>query len=651
MNKREYRLTHLERQSLRAVVLLALLSFLFNAPYLCAQTSSNGAARAELARQRRPFNTQNPNEDPATVGSFVDAAKSGRLDVVNLYVAAGINVNAPDKRGEIHSTALLNAIVSHQPKTALYLLARGADPNLANSDGVTPLSLATRAGIDSSNGRLREDYPELIDALIARGANIDARDGNGGTPLMEAALAGSVRASEILMNKGANINARTGSGESALLYTANPAVASFLLERGADPNVTDDEGRTPLMNVVKRGWLEVVRPALIEGYPELIRALLDKGANVNAQDKTGTTALMEAAANGDIDTVELLLAHGANLVLKNAGGETAFDIAVKNTRGAVVKAFIENGYPLTAKQRLKYYLARFAYGLALIFPALFLASIAALYFYSRRELKKPLGKTRGRITGRDNLPRLAPLKCDNCGGGIPLKLENMHCPYCGTPARTPDDYKETLTARAEAAAALQRAVAQWRRASFFTATPVRWFFWAIGFAWLAVTGVGAFNEFGRSLFSGHGFWFISALLGAVGLPFFSLSYASYLEDVRKRLPVIPEIGKNVGTAEVADCFSCGATIAYEAGQLVTSCGYCGGEIYRVALARRTREAATEEKERASLSLYTAMVEVAQRREELLVNLLFTPFYLPVLLYMAPVGAILILALLALLGSC
>ncbi|MCA1850748.1 MAG: hypothetical protein LC672_06795 [Acidobacteria bacterium] len=115
--------------------------------------------------------------------------------------------------------------------------------------------------------------------------------------------------------------------------------------------------------------------------------------------------------------------------------------------------------------------------------------------------------------------------------------------------------------------------------------------------------------------------------------------------------MIPEIGKNVGTAEVADCFSCGATVAYEAGQLVTSCGYCGGEIYRVALARRAREVATEEKEQASLSLYNAMVEVAKRREELLANLMMTPFYLPVLLYIAPAGAIICLILLALLDSC
>ena len=51
----------------------------------------------------------------------------------------------------------------------------------------------------------------------------------------------------------------------------------------------------------------------------------------------------------------------------------------------------------------------------------------------------------------------------------------------------------------------------------------------------------------------------------------------------------------------------GAAVAYEVGQLVTGCGYCGGEIYRVALARRTRKVATEEKEQASLPLDDAMV--------------------------------------------
>ncbi|MCA1850747.1 MAG: ankyrin repeat domain-containing protein, partial [Acidobacteria bacterium] len=217
----------------------------------------------------------------------------------------------------------------------LYLLAQGADPNLANSDGVAPLSLATRAGVDNSSGRLRDGYPELIDTLIA------------------------------------------------------------------------------------------------------------KGANVNAQDRTGTTALMEAAANGDADTVRLLLAHGANPLLRNAGGETAFDIAAKNRRGAAVTAFIEKGYPLTTRQRLKYYFARFAYGLARFFPLLFLSSIAAIYFYSKWELKKPVPEKRA-AGGGDDLPRLAPLKCDNCGGGIPLKLEGMHCPYCSTPVRTQPFFRPLL---------------------------------------------------------------------------------------------------------------------------------------------------------------------------------------------------------------
>jgi hypothetical protein len=79
--------------------------------------------------------------------------------------------------------------------------------------------------------------------------------------------------------------------------------------------------------------------------------------------------------------------------------------------------------------------------------------------------------------------------------------------------------------------------------------------------------------------------------------------------------------------------------------------YCGGETYRVALARRARQVAEKERTEASLSLYRAMREVAERRDRLLDELAVAPFVLPVLLYLAPIATIVVIALLIALGSC
>jgi ankyrin repeat protein/Zn finger protein HypA/HybF involved in hydrogenase expression len=603
-----------------------------------AALAQGEAPRAEPASEQ----IEAPS-DARAVDDFIAAAEQGRLDLVERHVAAGIDVNAQAQHG-VRTTALLAALARIQPEIAAYLLSHGADPNLANADGVTPLSLAVRAS--AFDDRWRPGYRELVETLIAGGAKVDARDVGGHTPLMEAVFVGNVEAASMLLDAGADLEQRNAAGATALLLASSSwaRVASALLERGADPNVVDAGGRTPLMQAVRHGWLTVVEPALMDGYAEYIRQLLDAGADPNATDHEGRTALAEAATNGDLETAELLLSRGARPT------SIAWGSAVDHESGAVVRALIEHGHPLSGRQRFEYATSRIALALAWMFPLLILGTIVALWAYADRVRKRPSPPRHDAAHG-DQLPHLAPIQCEQCGGGVPLRLDDMRCPKCSTPASAPEDYRETSKARATAEAALAAAVVQWRRATVITSAPVRWFFWSLGLAWLSIVNIGIFNAIGSALFEGHPLLFVSGLLGAVGVPVFSMTYAAYLGDVRRRLPVVPEIGAHVAERAVSDCPTCGGAVAHERGQLVAACGYCGSEIYRVKLARRSKIAAQSDEAKASLSLYEAMVEVDALRRQLLENLLMAPVVLPVLLYMAPVATILVLVLLALLGRC
>ena len=71
------------------------------------------------------------------------------------------------------------------------------------------------------------------------------------------------------------------------------------IKKGADVNISLQEGATLLMLASSEGQLEVVK------------ILLSNGANVNAKDKTGKTALWLAKLNGRKEIVKLLLAAGA----------------------------------------------------------------------------------------------------------------------------------------------------------------------------------------------------------------------------------------------------------------------------------------------------------------------------------------------------
>jgi ankyrin repeat protein len=101
------------------------------------------------------------------------------------------------------------------------------------------------------------------------------------------------------------INARDSGGSTPLLLASEGhnfkggSVLRLLLERGADINVQNHFGRTPLHRASFRGALGVVR------------LLLEHGADVEAKNNIDKTALQIAADEGHDEVVELLREHGA----------------------------------------------------------------------------------------------------------------------------------------------------------------------------------------------------------------------------------------------------------------------------------------------------------------------------------------------------
>lgn len=130
-----------------------------------------------------------------------------------------------------------------------------------------------------------------------------------------------------------------------------------LLESGADPNQTDENGRPVLVVAVSKGLVEIAKALISAGAdleveyagvtplifatielrcdPPMIGALLEAGARHDVSIPiTGSTPLLEAAASGVEECVELLLAHGADEAARTKGQETLLHQAVlgRNTR-------------------------------------------------------------------------------------------------------------------------------------------------------------------------------------------------------------------------------------------------------------------------------------------------------------------------------
>ena len=142
------------------------------------------------------------------------------------------------------------------------------------------------------------------DASPSPGSYVKAVD----VRLLFAAIKCDTSAMEAALKDGANINAVVeGTGTPlAIMCGCNIDAVRLLLDRGADPNVADGEGLTPLL------------AAALFDRRDMVRLLISKGANVNASARVTTkkgsgtfTALAVARENGYTELAQILTDAGA----------------------------------------------------------------------------------------------------------------------------------------------------------------------------------------------------------------------------------------------------------------------------------------------------------------------------------------------------
>jgi uncharacterized protein len=127
---------------------------------------------------------------------------------------------------------------------------------------------------------------DVIPALLVGGADISAHDSKGYTPLILASYHGHVAATALLLDQGAPVDQPDAvRGNTALMGTAFKGyqeIADLLLDRGAEPNVTNNAGQTALMM------------ASLFGHHAIVDRLIISGAEKGMVDAAGNSALSVA---------------------------------------------------------------------------------------------------------------------------------------------------------------------------------------------------------------------------------------------------------------------------------------------------------------------------------------------------------------------
>lgn len=316
------------------------------------------------------------------------AASRPPSEIVAALVAKGADVQAHTREG---TTALMFAAQAGQTENVRLLLAKGEDLHAVDLRSQTALFLATEY-----------HHEEIIQLLLAAGA--DARDLNSAQPSPYStnrfAVTTGVRIVTIngqttLVPGGGMVRAMPPAQHSGavapLAFAArygSPSLLRFLWER-ATPSVRQKAGWGLLCNAVQSGQVEPVRFLLsqnvpvnpvqdatlemppsfhvLPGYdpatvytplhyaaalptPEIAALLIERGANVNAEDSFGTTPLLAAVFGGHLETLRLLIAHGANVrAAERRSRQNALMRGVYRTE--IVRLLLDHGLNVNDRDR------------------------------------------------------------------------------------------------------------------------------------------------------------------------------------------------------------------------------------------------------------------------------------------------------------
>jgi ankyrin repeat protein len=204
-----------------------------------------------------------------TADDFVRSAEKGDLKAVELFLAAGIDLNAQNASG---FTALMAAAKNGRIEIVNKLLDQKVNVDAQSKQGVTALMLAA----ENNQG-------EIVDLLLKKNADPNLQDQTGWSALMKAVYQGNARCVEAL---AARARQEVNRGLLVAALTGHQEIAKILLDNGAEVDTRADDGRTPLMLAAGKG------------DDDLVAFLLKAGADPTLTDKSGAAAGSLAKAKG-----------------------------------------------------------------------------------------------------------------------------------------------------------------------------------------------------------------------------------------------------------------------------------------------------------------------------------------------------------------
>jgi ankyrin repeat protein len=276
----------------------------------------------------------------------------------SLHVAKSLDIikYLMEKGGENPPKALISSASRGQLNVVSFLVEKGADVNVSDNDGQTPLIGAASSG-----------NQKIMEFLVKNNALIDAKDTSMKTALHHG-ICSNIEIVKFLVENNASIRERDSDGMTVLhIASKNDEVdiVEYLVGKGADLEEKDDKGFTPseyssnddiLRFLINHGGkIESISAtfhyAASCGNLHMVKHLLEKmKANIEDRNEAGQTALHHSAYNSHEDVAKYLIVKKAKVNAKYFEGRTPLLIASSGVfdNPEVPDLLIKNGADVNA---------------------------------------------------------------------------------------------------------------------------------------------------------------------------------------------------------------------------------------------------------------------------------------------------------------